>query len=119
MMKYAEDFLKNEFKVDFIYSWPNRINLISCLKDPKYINLPPINTWQKEVFCVNDPEQIEQINFSELNIIKNNLTNDNLEDLKNFFLKRENKNYFFFKDPERGDSLILGKSQIKNNNFFL
>ena len=118
MMKYASDFLKNEFKVDLIYSWPNKINLISCLKDPKYINLSPINTWQKEIFCIDVPKKTEPIQLSDLNIIKNNLTKDNLENFKKFFLERENKKYFFFKYPLTGEILILGKSEINNNNFF-
>lgn len=119
MMKYAENFLKTEFEVDIIYSWPNKINLISCLKDPKYKNLPPINTWQKEITCLNDfHSNIEQISIEELSKIDNQLTNDNLESLKKFFTNREDKKYLFFKDPKTKNDLILGKSEINNIIFF-
>ena len=45
-MNYATEDLKNNFYVKFIFAWPNKINLISCLKDSKYINLNPVITWQ-------------------------------------------------------------------------
>ena len=38
LMNYASKELKINFNVKFIFAWPNKINLISCLKDSKYIN---------------------------------------------------------------------------------
>ena len=31
-MNYVKNDLKNKFNVMYIYAWPNKINLLSCLK---------------------------------------------------------------------------------------
>ncbi len=118
MMRYADDFLKNVFKVDLIYAWPNKINLISCLKDKKYQNLPLINTWQKEIFCVNDfNENNDYIKLKKISKIDNQLTNDDLEITNNLFTNRENKKYYHLLDP-KGNNLILGKSKFNECIYF-
>tara|TARA_Y100001933_G_scaffold191440_1_gene190763 strand:+ start:1161 stop:2063 length:903 start_codon:yes stop_codon:yes gene_type:complete len=118
MMKFAEDFLKKEFKVDLIYSWPNKINLISCLKDPEYQNLPIINTWQKEIFCAGEYNDYNIYNkFENIDKVKNQLTNDDLEITKNLFTNRENKNYYKLLDP-KGNLLILGESKLNQDIYF-
>ena len=48
-MDYVKNDLKVNFGIDFIYAWPNRINLNSCLKDVDYINLNPIITWEHKL----------------------------------------------------------------------
>tara|TARA_A100001388_G_scaffold277673_1_gene270475 strand:- start:4324 stop:5244 length:921 start_codon:yes stop_codon:yes gene_type:complete len=118
MMKFAEDFLKTELKVDLIYSWPNKINLISCLKDPKYKNLPLINTWQKEVLCSGEYDENNfEIKLEKISRVKNQLTDDDLEITKNLFTNRENKKYYKLKDPQ-GNNLILGKSKLNQDIYF-
>ena len=100
--------IRNEFKLKYIFAWPNTANLISCLKDKDYINLNPILTWQHKLGTTNyrsiskaDYEIFNFVSFNDLpflNICKaRNLTNQSLEELNNIFFNRDNKRYIVLK----------------------
>ena len=70
-MNFATGDLKNNFYVKFIFAWPNKINLISCLKDSKYINLNPVITWQLNLNDFTNKDKIEK-NFLCISLNKSN-----------------------------------------------
>ena len=122
-MDYVKSDLKKSFEVDFIYAWPNKINLLSCLKDKDYINLNPIITWQHYLgFDDFNYKKVKDLNYEDFvntsldYLIKpklNYLTYDTVKDLKIIFKDRVNKKYkiVFF---NREKFAILGFSNIED-----
>ena len=110
LMNYACKELKINFNVKFIFAWPNKINLISCLKDSKYINLDPIITWQLNlddfIQKVNWKNELPNINYTFISLKdskfdfdishrENYLTYESSNDLKSILFERDNKKYFY------------------------
>ena len=122
-MNYVKNDLKNKFNVMYIYAWPNKINLLSCLKDENYINLNPIITWQHKLGNEKTSYEEEKIfkyktiDFTNFDHIINKkefgLTVDNLHDYKYLFVNRDNKEYKVI-SVEKNKYAILGISNIEN-----
>ena len=107
------------FGVKFIFAWPNFNNLLSCLKDPTYLNQAPIII-EHRLRCGNYKYEIEKgylfeklcdnkLNFQ---VIKNeaNLTCDSYKDLRLILFDRNNKKY---KLIHKGNSFsIIGESYL-------
>lgn len=126
LMDHVKNDLKVKFNIDFIFAWPNRVNLISCLKDSDYINLNPIITWQHQLGN-KEYNYTKEDNFIYKNLDLTNL--DNEVNPKKFVLTKESKNNFktLFKDRDnkkykiikvsKNKYAILGISIIKNRQF--
>lgn len=102
MMEFVKIDLKEKFEVDFIYAWPNKINLLSCLKDKDYINLNPILTWQhvlEDKFVKENSQNIKYdfLHETDLNLEfktnDNQLTFDSKDKLISILKDRFNKTY--------------------------
>ena len=110
--------LVEKYGVKFIFAWPNFNNLLSCLKDPTYLNQAPIITWHHKLRCNNYIYEISKgylcedlcINKSQFTAFENkaNLTFDSYKDIKLILFDRQNKKY---KMIYKGNSFaIIGES---------
>jgi len=108
------------FGVKFIFAWPNFNNLLSCLKDPTYLNQAPIITWQHKLRYCNYKYEIENGYFFEnfcdnktkftTNENNTNLTCDSYQDIRLILFDRQNKKY---KLIHKGNSFsIIGESYL-------
>lgn len=130
LMNYAIENLKSNFNVKFIFAWPNKINLISCLKDSKYKNLKPVITWQLNLNDFIQEENIEiklsKKNYTfislkdskfdfKLSFRENYLTDESANDLKSILFDRDNKKYFYISYMNMYS--IVGHSTLHKTNY--
>ena len=135
LMNSTLDYLK-ESDISILYAWPNRINLVSCLKDNNYHPLFPQTTFEYS-FKINsgknkqDYEQysidilnnsnIKYNNLDELNLLYSNLYESIVEYNKNSLEKRLTRNnkvtYCVIKKNSKIIS-FLGFQEDKNEDIY-
>ena len=135
LMNSTLEYLK-ETEISILYAWPNKINLVSCLKDNNYHPLFPQTTFEYS-FKINsgknkqDYEQysidilnnsnIKYNNLDELNLLYSNLYESIVEYNKNSLEKRLTRNnkvtYCVIKKNSKIIS-FLGFQEDKNEDIY-
>ena len=135
LMTSTLDYLK-ESDISILYAWPNKINLVSCLKDNNYHPLFPQTTFEYK-FNINPDKNkkiyetynidilnnsnIQYINFDELNLLYFSLYESIVEYDKKSLEKRLTRNnkvtYCLIKKNSKIIS-FLGLQEDENENIY-